>query len=116
MTNRSGKAISEGLSKAGDKIGDFIGCSLKFTDESKKECELKAKYKGLVCADQKTQAEKDECTKSQSRGDDDGKRLNIEVEMEERNSEQSIRARVKDATKVVTSSALTIASLAMLAM
>ena len=54
MANKAGKAISEGLSKAGDKIGDFIGCSLKFTDESKKECELKAKYKGLVCADQKT--------------------------------------------------------------
>ena len=54
MANKTGKAISEGLSKVGDKIGNLIGCSMNFTDASKKECELKAKYKGLVCADQKT--------------------------------------------------------------
>ena len=48
-------------------------------------------------------------------GDDDERRMSIEVKMEERNGEQTMRVRVKDAIKV-TASAVAATSLAMLAM
>jgi hypothetical protein len=66
VANRTTGAISDGASKVADKIGDLIGCKLKFTDASKKECELAAKYKGKTCSEEATQALKDECTKAQS--------------------------------------------------
>ena len=64
----AGKALDktkELASKAGSAISDMIGCKLKFTDKSKKECEekekLKAKYKDTDCSTLKDDTAKTDC-------------------------------------------------------